>query len=50
MRGKWNLAKVPEEYPYSSAKFYFTGSQGRVIVTHHREAGIFETEKHGFQQ
>lgn len=45
LRGKWSLAKTPEDYLYSSARFYFTGEQGRVKITHYRDAGIFETEK-----
>ncbi|MFN7407048.1 MAG: hypothetical protein ACK5SL_10980 [Cyclobacteriaceae bacterium] len=27
-RGEWNLAKYPEDYMHSSAKYYATGEQG----------------------
>ncbi len=47
LRGKWSLAKTLEEYPYSSARFYFTGEQRSVKITHYRDAGIFETKKNG---
>ncbi len=33
----WNLAKLPEEYPYSSAVFYETGKQSKIEVTDYRE-------------
>ncbi|MBS1920378.1 MAG: hypothetical protein JST17_09000 [Bacteroidetes bacterium] len=31
--GKWSLCSSPDDYPYSSAKFYITGEQGIHPVT-----------------
>ena len=42
LKGKWNLAKTPEEYAHSSAAFYFFGKQGRLSVTHYKDAGVYE--------
>ena len=33
----WNLADMPEHYTYSSAKFYETGVQSDVYVTHYTD-------------
>ncbi len=38
LKGKWNLAKTPEECEHSSAAFYFSGKQGRVNVTYYKDA------------
>ena len=38
-RGKWNLAESPVDYIHSSAKFYFTGTQGVYEVC---DAGMLE--------
>jgi hypothetical protein len=35
--GKWALVNNPIDYPYSSAKFYYTGEQGLYPVMHHLE-------------
>lgn len=32
LQPKWNLCKLPEEYFYSSAKFYETEGAGRMIL------------------
>jgi putative transposase len=37
LQEKWQLVKYPEDYPYSSAKFYDTGEQRGVEVTHYQE-------------
>jgi putative transposase len=37
LQAHWNLAKVPEEYPYSSAVFYETGMQKNITVIDYRE-------------
>ena len=37
LQGKWQLAQYPEEYKYSSAKFYQTGIDDFGLLTHHRE-------------
>ena len=42
LKGKWNLAKTPEDYEHSSAAFYFSGKPGRVKVTHYKDAGVYE--------
>lgn len=34
-RGEWNLAKSPEDYLHSSAKYYVTGEQGVYEVTNY---------------
>ncbi len=40
LKGKLNIAKTPEEYEHSSAAFYFSGKDGRVNVTHYKDAGV----------
>ncbi len=37
LQAHWNLAKLPEEYAYSSAVFYETGKQSKIEVTDYRE-------------
>ncbi|HQO31537.1 MAG TPA: transposase [Chitinophagales bacterium] len=37
VREKWNLAKLPEEYRWSSARFYETGYDEFGIITHFKE-------------
>ncbi len=37
LQEKWNLAKEPEDYYYSSAKFYQTGIDDFGILTHYSE-------------
>jgi len=37
LQAHWNLARLPEEYPYSSAVFYETGKQSKIEVTDYRE-------------
>ena len=32
---KWNLAQYPEDYKYSSAKFYATGIDNFLLLTHY---------------
>lgn len=34
LQAHWNLAKEPIEYPFSSAKFYSTGMQNDLFITH----------------
>lgn len=34
MQEKWNLAATPEEYRYSSAKFYMSGIDEFQFLTH----------------
>ncbi len=42
IRGKWKLAKNPESYIHSSAKYYFTGEQGIYKVMDYESLKIFE--------
>jgi putative transposase len=35
MGEKWNLAKTPEDYKWSSAKFYQTGLDDFNLLTHY---------------
>ena len=44
-RGKWNLARSPEEYPHSSACFYATGMQGIYPVTSYMELKDMDLSK-----
>ena len=37
LQQKWNLAKMPEDYPWSSAKYYMTGEDEHGILTHYLE-------------
>jgi hypothetical protein len=37
LQEKWNLAKSPEEYKWSSASFYHTGIDPFGILTHYME-------------
>lgn len=37
VRDKWKLCKYPEDYRWSSAKFYLEGTDEFGIVTHYRE-------------
>jgi REP element-mobilizing transposase RayT len=36
LQDKWQLAKYPEDYKYSSAKFYTTGVDEFALLTHYR--------------
>lgn len=40
----WNLASAPENYRWSSAKFYLTGKDEFEILTHYREIFNFQTK------
>ncbi len=40
--GKWMLASAPENYPHSSAAFYYTGKQGIYQVTHYNSLADME--------
>jgi hypothetical protein len=35
VQGKWKLVEYPEDYKYSSARFYFDGSDAFDLVTHY---------------
>lgn len=37
LQEKWNLVKYPEEYEYSSARFYETGTSWEIEVTHYAD-------------
>ncbi|OGO16465.1 MAG: hypothetical protein A2Z02_02545 [Chloroflexi bacterium RBG_16_48_7] len=33
LRGRWNLCSKPEEYPFSSAKYYYEGKETGIPIT-----------------
>jgi len=35
LQEKWHLAKLPEDYKYSSAKFYYTGDDEFALLDHY---------------
>jgi putative transposase len=37
LQGKWNLSTIPEEYHYSSARFYATGKDDFGFLTDYRD-------------
>lgn len=37
LQERWNLAKAPEVYPWSSANFYETGQDEFGFLTHYME-------------
>jgi putative transposase len=37
LQEKWNLATMPENYRWSSARFYMTGEDELGILTHYME-------------
>lgn len=37
LQEKWSLVKLPEDYPWSSAKFYDSGEDEFGVLTHYRD-------------
>jgi REP element-mobilizing transposase RayT len=44
-RGTWNLARQPQDYLHSSARYYITGNQGRYEVLNYTELADMDLTK-----